>query len=77
MRTAKGAIRGRSRHKNNGKRVVRNVEGRNMSNIRGKSPKQSLASAEDITMILTHGGDSPYIDQTKITILTFRRKEWI
>ena len=42
----------------------------NMSRKR-KSPKQGTTRAEDITIILPEGHDSPTIDQTKLTNLTY------
>ena len=35
---------------NNSKRIVSNMEGRNVSIEGGKSPKQSLTSAKDLTI---------------------------
>ena len=43
---------GRSRHKNNSKRGLRNIEDRNVETIRGECPKQGLTSAEDLTIEL-------------------------
>ena len=36
-----------------------------------KSPKQGLTSAEDLPIELPEGRESPTIDHTKITILTY------
>ena len=47
--TSKGEARGKSRHKYNSKRV-RNMEGRNVGTISGKSPKQGLTSDKNLTM---------------------------
>ena len=55
----KNEIRGRSRHQNNSKIVVRNMEERNTSSKR-KSPKQGLTSAKDLTIMLPEGRDTPY-----------------
>ena len=38
---SKGEIRGRSRYKNNSKRVVRYMEGMNVGTIRGKVPNKA------------------------------------
>ena len=55
----KGGAKGRSRHKNNRKRVVKNL--REMDEgTKGKSPNQGLNSAEDITIDLIEGRESPY-----------------
>ena len=43
----------------NNARVVRNLEERNVG-TKGKSPKQSLTSAKDLTTELPVGHDSPY-----------------
>ena len=51
---SKGEARGRSRHKNNSKRVARTWTRRK------KSPKQGVASAEDPTIMLLEGPNSPY-----------------
>ena len=48
-----------SRHKNNSNKVVRNLEERNVG-TKGKSPKQDLISAKDITIQLPEGCESPY-----------------
>ena len=42
-------IRGRSRHQNQSKRIVWNMEERNVGNISGKSPNQGLISAIDLS----------------------------
>ena len=47
----KGEAIGRNRHKSNCKREVRNLEERNVG-TKGKSPKQGLASANDLTIEL-------------------------
>ena len=48
----------------NNARVVRNLEERNMG-TKGKSPKQDLSSANDLTIELPGGRESLYtIDQT-------------
>ena len=36
------------------------MEGRNVSAIRGKSPKENLTIAKDQTILLTDGCNSPY-----------------
>ena len=58
---ARGAYyeRGRSRHKSNSERVVRNMEGRNVG-TKGKNPKQDLTSAKNLTIELPEGHESPY-----------------
>ena len=56
---SKGETRGRSRPKNNSKRVVRNREERNVGTKR-KSPKQGLTSAKDLTTELPDGRESAY-----------------
>ena len=48
----KGEAKGRNRHKKNSKRVVRNLEGKNVG-TKGKNPKQDLTSAEDLTIELS------------------------
>ena len=45
----------------NSKRVLRNLEERNVSTTK-KSPKQGLTSAEDLTVMFLEGRDSPTID---------------
>ena len=55
---SKGEARGRSRHKNN-VRVARSLEERNVG-MKGKSPKQDLTSAKDLTIGLPEGRESPY-----------------
>ena len=45
-------VRGRSRHKHNRNRVVRNLEERNVR-TKGKSPKQGLISSKDLTIQLS------------------------
>ena len=44
---SKGKARGRSKHKSNSKRVVRNPEEKNVG-TKIKNPKQGLTSAEDV-----------------------------
>ena len=67
MRRARLKQKGRSRHQENSKRVVRDLEERNVGTKR-KNRKQGLTSAEDLTIMLSEGRDSPYtIDQTKLT----------
>ena len=51
-------IQHRNRHKNNA-RVVRNLEERNVG-TKGKSPKQGLTSANDLTIELPEERESPY-----------------
>ena len=46
--------RRRNKHKNNRKRVVRNLKERNVG-TKWKSPKQSLTSARDLTIELPEG----------------------
>ena len=53
---SKDEARGSSRHKNN-VRVVRNMETRNLG-TKGKSPKQDLTSAKDLTIELPEGRQS-------------------
>ena len=36
------------------------MEGRNVNTIKGKSPKQDLTSADDLTIELSDGRESPY-----------------
>ena len=50
--------RGRNRYKNNSK-IVRNLEETNVG-TKGKSPKQDLNSAKDLTMELPEGCESLY-----------------
>ena len=47
-----GEIRGRSRNEDHSKRVVRNLEEKNVGTIRGESPKQGLTSAKDLIIEL-------------------------
>ena len=62
--TSKGEIRRRSRHQNHSNRVVRNLEEKNVS-TKGKSPKQGLNSANDLTIELSEGrARSPTVYQT-------------
>ena len=53
-----GEARGRNRQKNNA-RVVGNLEERNVG-MKGKSPKQDITSAKDLTIELPEGSESPY-----------------
>ena len=46
--------------KNNSKRVVWNIEGRNVGTIVGKSPKQGIINAKDLPIELPEGCESPY-----------------
>ena len=55
-----GEKRGRIRHQNNSKSVVKNLEERNVSSKK-ICPKQSQTSAKDLTIIHTEGHDSPTI----------------
>ena len=43
-----GEISGRSRYQNHSKRVVKNMEGRNVGTIGGKRSKQDLTNADDL-----------------------------
>ena len=52
------ARRRRSRYQNNGRRVVRNLEERNVGTKR-KSPKQGLTSVNYITIELPDSRESP------------------
>ena len=52
--------RGRSRHGNNSRRVVRDMEGRKVSAIKRKSPIQGLTSVKDLPIELPEGRESPY-----------------
>ena len=45
---------------NHSKRVLWNMEGRNMGIIKGKVPKQGLTSAKDLNIELREGCESPY-----------------
>ena len=54
---SKGETRGGRRHKNNNKRVVKNIEEKNVG-TKGKRPKQDLTSAKSLTIELYEGGDS-------------------
>ena len=58
---SKGETRERSRHKNHSNRVVWNMEIWNVG-TKGKSPKQGLTSAKDLTIELPEGRESPTID---------------
>ena len=51
--------RRRSRHKNHSNRVVWNLEEKYVG-TKGKSPKQGLTSAKDLTIELPEGRESPY-----------------
>ena len=58
---------GLSRNKSNRKRVVRNMQGRNVS-MKEKSPKEGLTSAEDLTIEPpSRGSPPPKISLTNIT----------
>ena len=57
---SKGEIRGRSRNQNNSKRVVWNMEARNVGTIRVKRPKQDLTRVKDLTIEPPEGRESPY-----------------
>ena len=59
MEKQEGEARGRSRHKNNAKSVVRNQEEKNVG-TNEKNPKQDLTSAKDLTIELPEGRKSPY-----------------
>ena len=54
---SKSEARGRSRHKSKSKRVVRNLEERNVS-TKVKSLKQGLTSAKDLTTELPEGRET-------------------
>ena len=54
-----GTAIGRGGHKRNSNRVVRNLEEKNVG-TKGKSPKQRLISAKDLTIQLPEGCQSPY-----------------
>ena len=56
---SKSEERGISRHKSNRKRVVRNLEERNVG-TKGKRAKQGLTSTKDKTIELPEGRESPY-----------------
>ena len=57
---SKGEARARNRHNlEKCKRVVRNLEERNVG-TKGKSFKQGLISAKDLTMELPEGSELPY-----------------
>ena len=51
----KDEIRGRSRHRNRGERVGRNLEERKVGTTREKRSKQDLTSAKDLTKELPVG----------------------
>ena len=57
-RKYKREVRGRSRYKKH-KRVIRNLDVRNVGTIRVKNPKQGLISSKDLTIQLSLGHDSP------------------
>ena len=58
------AKRRRSRHNNNGRRIVRNLEERNVGTKR-KSPKiRRLTSTEELTIKLPRDASPPTIDKT-------------
>ena len=52
-RNNKGEARGRSRHKKTSKRVKKEHE-----HYKGKSPKQDLTSAKDLSIELSEGRES-------------------
>ena len=56
---SKGETRGRNRHKNNSKRVVRNLEERNVG-TKVISPKQRITNIKDLTIELPEGRESSY-----------------
>ena len=56
---SKGGARERNRHKNNSKRVVRNLKERNVS-TKGKSPKQGLTCAKHPTIELPTVRECPH-----------------
>ena len=56
---SKGEAIGICRHKDNSKRVIRNIEERNVGTSI-KYPKQGLIASDDLTIILTKGRDSSY-----------------
>ena len=58
-RNRKSEARGRSRHRNNIKRVG-NMQGRNVGTIREKSPKQGLTSTENLTIEISEGRITHY-----------------
>ena len=51
---SKGEATGRNRNKSNSKRLVRNVEGMN-TGTKGKSLKQGLTRAKNLTIELPYG----------------------
>ena len=53
------SFEGRCRHQNNSKKVVRNLNEWKVV-MKGKSPKQRLTSAKDITIELPEGRESSY-----------------
>ena len=55
----KREARGKSIHKNNSKRKVRNMEERNVGR-KGKSPEQGITSAKALTVELPEGCEYPY-----------------
>ena len=57
---SKSQIRGRSGHKNNSKRVVKNIEGRDVGTLRGKSFDQTKTSAKDLAITPSNGRDFRY-----------------
>ena len=56
---SKGEARRRSRHENNSKGGVTDIEERNVG-TKGKSPKQGPTSAKDLTIELPKVRESPY-----------------
>ena len=59
-RNSKGQTKIRIRYQSNSKRVVRNLEERNVGTEGGKSAKQDLTSDNDLTIELPKGRESPY-----------------
>ena len=58
-----GEARRRSRHKNNSKRVVTNIDGRNEGSMMGKRPKQGLTSAKALNREVRHNIESKIRDK--------------
>ena len=56
---SKGEARGRIRHKSNSKKLVRDLEKRNMG-TKEKSPQKGLIRAKDLIIELSEGRESPY-----------------
>ena len=57
---SKGKARGRNSPKNNSRRLVRNLEERDVG-TKGKSPKRDLSSAEDLTIELPEGHRQKFV----------------